>query len=58
MLEVAAKNKLKLAENFTGKGDLITEAIIRTSGKITEKSMEQNQDETWFELKHADIDLN
>ncbi len=33
MLELAAENKLKLAKNFTGKGDLITQAIVGASGK-------------------------
>jgi hypothetical protein len=42
LLEVAAEN----------------EAIIRASGKITKKSIQQNQDELRFKLKQADIDLN
>ncbi len=58
MLEVAAENNLKLAENFMGKDNLITEAITKASGKITKKSMEQNQDEMGFKLKQAEIDLN
>jgi hypothetical protein len=37
LLEVAAENNLKLAENFTGKDNLITEAITKASGKITKK---------------------
>jgi hypothetical protein len=38
LLEVAAENNLKLAENFMGKGDLVTEAITRASSKITKKA--------------------
>jgi hypothetical protein len=56
--EVAAENKLKLAENFTGKGDLITVANVMASGKITKKCLEQNQDELQFKLKKVDINLN
>jgi hypothetical protein len=38
LLEAAAENNLKLAENFTGKDNLITEAITIASGKITRKA--------------------
>jgi hypothetical protein len=43
LLEVAEENKIKLTGNSTGKGNLITEAIVRAFSKMTMRSMEQTK---------------
>ncbi len=54
LLEVAKENEIKLAGNSSGKGDLITETIVRASGKMTKKGIEQRQDNLRFKLKESE----
>jgi hypothetical protein len=54
LLEVAKENEIKLAGNSSGKGNLITETIVRASSKMTKKGIEQSQDKLRFQLKEAE----